>query len=152
MTVLQKQFDDFKRQMEVSSGRLQDEMEKQKLLHKEQIEHFQNQSIQISNELNKKNQLLEQIHSYLSDNNLYPENLKSKGIEVLLSSIVPEPFDRGLPVSLIEIDNEGEDDEQPQATKEKKKTGRPTRSISSENLKKVNVKQPKALVKRLDNK
>lgn len=150
-SILQKQFDDFKRQMEFSSARLQEEMEKQKMLHQEQMEHIKNHSTQVSNELEKKNQLLEQIHKYLSDNNLYPENLKSKGIEVLLSSVNSHPLDKGLKASAIEIDDDEEDDTS-QESKITKKSAKGPRSTSVESLKKLNVKQPKPTVKRLENK
>lgn len=121
------------------------------MLHQEQMEHIKNHSTQVSNELEKKNQLLEQIHKYLSDNNLYPENLKSKGIEVLLSSVNSHPLDKGLKASAIEIDDDEEDDTS-QESKITKKSAKGPRSTSVESLKKLNVKQPKPTVKRLENK
>lgn len=147
-SLLQKQFDGFKRQMEASSAKLQNEMEKQKILHQEQLQHFQNQTTKITAELDKKNQLLEQIHKYLSDNHLYPENLEDKGIEVLLANVSSGPSEKGLTTSPIEIDDEDED-ETPQAEKYKKKTGKPSKQQqSSEAFKKLGLKQSKTVVKR----
>lgn len=100
--------------------------------------------------LKKKNQLLEQIHQYLSDNNLYPEDLENKEIKDLVSSAKSTSLDKDL--NLIEMDEEVESE--PKHT-QKKKSGRPAKqpqlsSFSSADLKKIGTKQPRTTVKRLD--
>lgn len=156
---LQKEFDDFKQKMETSTSKLNAEMKKQKELYQEQIEQLTLQTNQASKELDGKNKLLEQIHQYLSSNNLYPEDLENKSVEAIVSKDVTNLSRKSLETSPIEIDDEEDDNTNtPQTSNSRKNAQRggakstlQLNTLSSGDIKKLNLKQAKT-VKRLENK
>lgn len=137
MNELQKQFDEFKEQVEVSTVKLNEEIKNQKVLHEAQLQqHIQETDI-IKKKLKEKNDLLEQVNKYLEENGLYPEDLKTKGITV--------SHELQQKVNVIEID----DDE---STSSKKKPGR-SRNFSPAAAAIAKIKNvEKVTVKRLENK
>lgn len=136
---LKQQFDDFKASVTESTGKLNNEIEKQKKLHGDQIQEYGRNIGNLENQLATKNSLLEDIHNYLLVNKLYPENLPQQGIESLIQSC-QKPFDKGLEVISIEIDNDDHADIQGPS----KSTKKPARNSSLTRIVQENMKKFKS--------
>lgn len=135
---LQQKFDDFKATVTESTEKLNNEIEKQKMLHNEQVKDYSKNIVNLENQLATKSSLLEDIHKYLLGNKLYPENLKHQGIESLLESN-KKPTDKGLEISSIEIDDDDSMDVTSQATKKTARNSSLNR-VMQENIKKFKSK------------
>lgn len=146
---LQQQFDDFKVKVANSTDNLTKEIQQQKKLHKEKIQEHRENIDNLEKQLVKKNALLEDIHSYLLNNNLYPECLKMKGIESLIHNN-QKSSDKGLiETPSIEID----DDDIPTPNIKKTSRNNSLDRLAQENIAKIKAGQSKGKdvrVKRLE--